>query len=140
MTINTAATYRGARQRIVDRGWTTHQWTGPAGEECLVQALGMHAGVTNEGDDTTTQLPKAVMMPLVRELGLEPEEHTRLAIAAALWTWNDQPGRTVDEVTALLQRVASRLEAEAEPVYVPQSWLHRRLFTGSKKEPAQVAA
>ena len=104
-----------------------------------MQAIGRFTGVTTRDDITITQLPKAVLEPLVDDLGLEPKEQTRRGLAAALWTWNDEDGRTVDEVTALLQRVASRLEAEAEALYVPQSWLTRRFLAGSKKkEPALV--
>lgn len=140
MTINTAAAYRGACTRIRTLGWTQHQWTGSQGEECLVQALGRFTGLTEEGEDTVTQVPKGVLAPLIKELGLEPTAETRAGFAAALWTWNDQEGRTVEEVTALLQRVASQLDAESAPAYIPEGWLKRRFFKSSapENEPALV--
>jgi hypothetical protein len=139
MTINTAAAYRGACARIRTLGWTQHQWTGSQGEECLMQALGRFTDLTQEGEDTVTQVPKAVLVPLIKELGLQPTAETRAGFAAALWDWNDQDGRTVEEVTALLQRIASQLDAESAPVYIPR-WMSRHLFksNSTEKKPALV--
>lgn len=132
MTASIAAAYRGAAQRIGNVGWIQGTWTGDDGSECLVQALGRWTGVVGCGEITTNQLPKAYLQPLVTELGVTPEDDTRHGLAAAVWGWNDEDGRTAQEVTALLQRVAKQLEAEAEPVYAPSAWrIH--LDTAKKK-------
>ncbi len=137
MTASIAAAYRGAAQRIKDIGWVQRTWTGDDGSECLVQALGRWTGVVAQGEDTTNQLPKAYLQPLVTELGVTPKKDTRRGLAAAVWGWNDEDGRTVEQVTALLQRVAKRLEAEAEAVYAPSAW-NIHLDTAEKKATAPV--
>ncbi len=85
---------RKAADLLKRDGWCQGRSEGPNGERCLVAALSV------AGWRSTRMAWRRVFEAIRQEAG-----------APSLTDWNDTPGRTADEVIALLRQVATELEA-----------------------------
>jgi len=101
--LETAGKLRAAAAVLRHRGWCQGDWQGPNGSVCLAQSLVLVDGWKRVPVDA-------------------------LGLAWSVGEWNDQPGRTVDEVLDRLESTALALEvrafaaetpAESKPELVP---------------------
>jgi hypothetical protein len=109
MTDVRATIYREAAELLRKDGWTQHTGLNYAGNRCLTNATTM-AGI------------KRGINWIDRRFGGFDQDSFFSPLIVALreqWTWNgpltgwnDQPGRTVDEVITLLEQTAEKLEAD----------------------------
>jgi len=94
--VSAANVLREAADLIESDGWCRRRWEADTGERCLVTALDAAA------DDNEDLLHEAVSA-LIGRIGA-PAAPVRML--RALTAWNDAPGRTVGDVTALLRAAA----------------------------------
>jgi hypothetical protein len=95
--------YRETAKLLRKRGWTQGVPHNAAGNRCLVYAVDCVLMQLGQGGvDGTMQ---NVASPLMEALGLAPSVYW-----ATLVDWNDEPGRTFDEVITLLEQTAEKLE------------------------------
>lgn len=86
-----------AAEIITKRGWMQDGGYGENGERCLYTALRQATTETNPGSYCDTLM--RLTYDLADKLGLE--------FGPMIIEWNDRPGRTVDEVLALLNDYAA---------------------------------
>lgn len=82
----------GAADVLERDGWCQGEGIDDDGRRCIVSALGAASGTGFEGGRLWTESNLAVRRQLNND--------------ELLSTWNDEPGRTIDEVTALLRATA----------------------------------
>lgn len=104
--MNVSDTLNQAADLIEDEGWTQYKWKSRTGERCIMGAIRDVAGV-----------PELAAIP-DGSIGAE----ARNAIARYLWyppsIWNDQLGRTAEEVVEALRSAALIEGAKAVEVTV----------------------
>jgi hypothetical protein len=97
--------YRETAKLLRKKGWMQGAPYNGAGNQCLVYTVDCILRRLGQGGLEGTMLD--VASPLMEALGLAPS-----AYWATLLDWNDEPGRTADEVITLLEQTAEKLEAD----------------------------
>lgn len=100
---------RKAIDVLDERGWTQGSYNNEDGC-CAVGALGLAANALP--DDIRHSHYMTVRNELYREVSTSVPDGAD--VGADVIDWNDEPGRTADEVKALFRRAADRLEAEGK--------------------------
>jgi hypothetical protein len=111
---------RAARVELDRRGWTQHDYEADTGEVCLIGALNAAvAGDPIEEPSTPDgwRLLGGALDALVQHIApvradeeFEYPEDLGYYLADHVSTWNDTPGRTLDDVRALLTGTAAALD------------------------------
>lgn len=97
---------RGTRGVLERSGWCQGRFTGPDGTHCLIGAISTAAGSDLEIsaiDDVHEELRREI-----RSTGYGADHQFEIAISK----WNDEPGRTVEEVYGLLDRTVERITGD----------------------------
>lgn len=140
--------FRKASRRL-SGGWVQGLWYDDAGNVCMLQAVIDALGIKQSEDDSkNAALPWAVLVEIDATLmgtatycaSAEQEINRRNILSdrnveqmsQLIWTWNDAPGRTKDEVLDVLRATADRLEDAARPLMQkliarairPKSWFY----------------
>lgn len=121
LTRNTPTTVpdllRAARVELDRRGWTQNDHENPAGKVCLIGALNAAlAGDPIEGPSTPDGwrlLGGALVQQIAPVRSLEEFEYPEdlgYYLIRHVTAWNDTPGRTLDDVRALLTGTAAALD------------------------------
>lgn len=87
-------------------GWTQRYLTKRSGERCLVGHLGVASARVVPDDAGSEEIDHSMRRILVVQRCLR-----EIAGAHSLMEWNDEPGRTSDDVLELLRRGRERLVA-----------------------------
>lgn len=110
----TVEVLRGAKAALAERGWFQGWYfpVPPGGSEsdeppegcpvCLLGALDVGSGMP-PGSTSLTLGAERVLAAVLEERGVH----------LSIGPWNDEPGRTLDEVYALLDQAIERVEAVA---------------------------
>lgn len=111
MSAQTAADLRAAADVLEWDGWTQEEYVGPNGCRCIVGAVTKVLG----GDDGEMSVPVANKERLfaARRLVATQIGDARTDYWFDVIDWNDEPGRTADEVIVALRAAADRAEAES---------------------------
>ena len=101
------AAVRDARETLVTKGWCQNSYETASGAMCLFRALNaMLAPAWSPGrHGTVAHLADYYIDRLVREAIA-----IRSGVCWGIRTWNDEPGRTVEDVLWVLDWVIERLE------------------------------
>lgn len=106
-----AEIYDAAAWFLRDHGWLQGEMTGPNGEACAVGAMQLcEAADVMQLCDVVHINPNRYYRPFAEylcEIGeLDPIRFEAGAGGAIVW-WNDQPGRTADDVITHLEKAAA---------------------------------
>lgn len=116
---------------IVEAGWAQNRWTvdGPAARACLVGAVALAVRARDARADLAVATGPALAFVADavfshdagagRGAGRSAPHHVRVQRMRELARWNDEPGRTRDDVVAALDRAAAAVVARVvEPARV----------------------
>jgi hypothetical protein len=109
----------GEAAMIVQRGWASSSWYGPAGQACLVAAVVRAAGGPRTVRSQLVRRTVDLVWHALRRDGAAPTEYCPAPIVLQtrirdLTRWNDHPGRTAAEVVGLLAATRALAVAEAQ--------------------------
>jgi len=104
---------RAAHNELNHRGWAQNDYENPAGEVCLIGALNAAvAGDPIEEPSTPDgwRLLGGALNALVQQIAPFRSDEEFEYLTGHVTTWNDTPGRTLDDVRALLTTTAAALD------------------------------
>lgn len=97
------------REFLKKFGWYQGRFTGPNNSRCLIGAVAGAAG--DRGDYDVTEPVNNELRKEIERTGYAGDRRGDISVAK----WNDEPGRTVEEVYGLIDRTISRLAEDLGP-------------------------
>lgn len=93
-------------QEIRTRGWTRYNHVNSEGKVCLIAGMNCAAGKSPYFTGTTPEMD-VLLNALAVHVNFSPKHVPYDMSRSTMFWWNDRPDRTVEQVLALLDKVAS---------------------------------